>query len=264
MIIDRIIVSKLFLPEITENKQPKADIIIYSPKTERGFLKISDAEIGNQADKSIVVHGKIEPNIHFAKFELNENPVVLSSNGEFRTDYKLKKGQNILVFKLFIGNQLINQKQIVLNYETKETKKLNTPIVRTNEKRLALVIGNADYQFGGILANPENDAKAMSIALKTVGFDVLEYTNANQKLIKKAIDEFGEKLKSYVVGLFFYAGHGIQVKGSNYLVPVDANLKSENDVEYDCVNAERILAKMEDAGSKVNIVVLDACRNNAF
>jgi len=170
-----------------------------------------------------------------------------------------------LIFKLFNGNQLINQKQIVINYETEEISKIIiTPETVTNEKRLALIVGNADYQFGGILSNPENDARSMSIALKSIGFDVMEYTNSNQKEMKKAVDEFGEKLKLYEVGLFFYAGHGIQVKGSNYLVPVDANLNSENDVEYDCVNAERILAKMEDAGSKVNIVVLDACRNNPF
>jgi len=265
VVIDRIIVSKLSPGKITQNEIPDSKILIYSPKTERGFLKISDTEIANKLDKSIIVNGKIEPIFNSAKFELNENPVVLSNNGEFRSNYKLKKGENTLIFKLFNGNQLINQKQIVINYETEEISKIIiTPETVTNEKRLALIVGNADYQFGGILSNPENDARSMSIALKSIGFDVMEYTNSNQKEMKKAVDEFGEKLKLYEVGLFFYAGHGIQVKGSNYLVPVDANLNSENDVEYDCVNAERILAKMEDAGSKVNIVVLDACRNNPF
>jgi uncharacterized caspase-like protein len=83
-------------------------------------------------------------------------------------------------------------------------------------------------------------------------------------MMKKAMDEFGEKLKGYDVGLFFYAGHGIQSKGYNYLIPVDANLKSEAQVEYDCVQADRILALMEASGTKVNIIILDACRNNPF
>ena len=82
--------------------------------------------------------------------------------------------------------------------------------------------------------------------------------------MKMAMDEFGDKLKNYDVGLFFYAGHGIQSKGYNYLVPVDANIKSEEQVEYDCVQADRILALMEASGTDVNIIILDACRNNPF
>jgi uncharacterized protein (TIGR02145 family) len=131
------------------------------------------------------------------------------------------------------------------------------------QKKIALVIGNGNYNFS-ILANPENDAKAMKDALLNVGFSVIEYENLNQIQMKKAIDDFGDKLRSNEVGLFFYAGHGIQSKGYNYLIPVDAVLKSEEDVEFNCVEANRILAKMEASGSKVNIVILDACRNNPF
>ncbi len=132
------------------------------------------------------------------------------------------------------------------------------------DKRLALVIGNAKYIYSGELGNPENDAKAMKIALQQVGFDVLEYENLNQPQMKAAIDDFGKKLKNYSIGLFFYAGHGIQSKGYNYLIPVDANLQTEQQIEYDCVQADRVLALMEAAGSSVNIVILDACRNNPF
>ncbi|MGD0581497.1 MAG: caspase domain-containing protein [Bacteroidales bacterium] len=132
------------------------------------------------------------------------------------------------------------------------------------EKRIALVIGNGNYVAGMPLANPENDAKAMKSALQSVGFTVMEYENLTQSQMKKAMDDFGEKLKGNDVGLFFYAGHGIQAKGYNYLIPVDATLKSEEEVEYDCVQADRILAKMESGGTKVNIIILDACRNNPF
>ena len=134
----------------------------------------------------------------------------------------------------------------------------------TSKKGLALCIGNGMYETTGILINPENDAKDIANALERLGFEVMKIENADQATMKKVIDEFGKKLKKYDVGLFFYAGHGVQAKGFNYLIPVDAEINSENDIEYSCVNAGRVLAKMEDAGSTTNIVIMDACRNNPF
>jgi hypothetical protein len=134
----------------------------------------------------------------------------------------------------------------------------------SQEKRLALVIGNGNYDYGGTLPNPENDAKAISRKLRDLDFDVIEHVNLDQKSMKIAIDEFGAKLKGYDVGLFFYAGHGLQVDGNNYLVPSDARLSDITDVEYNCVRADRVLGKMESSNSKTNIVILDACRDNPF
>jgi len=132
------------------------------------------------------------------------------------------------------------------------------------ERRLALLIGNSNYTHGGSLDNPVNDVRAIKRALEALGFTVLKYENCTQKTMKRAMDKFGGKLKGKDVGLFFYAGHGVQVKGHNYLIPTDAKLDNENDAEYDCVKAGRILAKMESAGSRTNIVILDACRDNPF
>jgi uncharacterized protein (TIGR02145 family) len=134
----------------------------------------------------------------------------------------------------------------------------------SQEKRLALVIGNSAYEYGGILKNPVNDAYAMKRVLSDIGFDVLEYYNLNQGDMKKAIDDFGVELRRYDVGLFFYAGHGLQANGYNYLIPVDANLMSERYVEYDCVQADRVLGNMDASDAAVKIVILDACRNNPF
>lgn len=131
------------------------------------------------------------------------------------------------------------------------------------EKRLALVIGNGNY-IGSTLANPENDARSMADVLQKLGFTVYEYENQTAGQMKRAIDDFGTRIKDYDVGLFYYAGHGIQAKGYNYLVPVDAVLKTEEQVEYDCVRADRVLALMETSGTKVNVIILDACRNNPF
>ncbi len=133
-----------------------------------------------------------------------------------------------------------------------------------DDQRLALVIGNGNYTRGGFLSNPENDARAMAEVLKRLGFETLVYLNLDQVTMKQAIDDFGNRLRSFDTGLFFYAGHGIQVKGFNYLIPADASMESEIDVEYNCVEAGRVLSRMEESGSRTNIVILDACRDNPF
>ena len=142
---------------------------------------------------------------------------------------------------------------------------LLVPVLQAKqEQRLALLIGNSHYQHGGSLPNPVNDVRAIKRALEGLGFTVMKYEDCTQKTMKRAMDIFGNKLKGKDVGLFFYAGHGVQVRGNNYLLPVDAKLNNENDAEYDCVRADRVLAKMEKAGSRTNIVILDACRDNPF
>ncbi len=132
------------------------------------------------------------------------------------------------------------------------------------ERRLALLIGNSDYTHGGSLPNPVNDVRAVKTALEALGFTVMKYENCTQREMKMAMDDFGSRLKNQDVGLFFYAGHGVQVSRYNYLIPVDAKLTNEKKVEYTCVRADRVLAEMEIAGSRTNIVILDACRDNPF
>jgi hypothetical protein len=141
---------------------------------------------------------------------------------------------------------------------------LGTQQAFTQEKKLALIVGNASYVEGAALRNPTNDVRAMDQALQALGFETIVAENLTLSQFKKAIDNFGMRLHGYDVGLFYYAGHGIQQKGRNYLIPVDADLKIAQQVEYDCVPADRILAFMESAKAKVNLVVLDACRNNPF
>jgi len=138
------------------------------------------------------------------------------------------------------------------------------PVKSQKQTRLALVIGCSEYIHASVLANPLNDANSIEQKLKNLGFDVMKVLNPSQKELKSSIDEFGDKLKNYDNGLFYFAGHGVQVKGLNFLIPIDANLKTERMVEYDCVEASRVLAYMEESKSQVNIVILDACRDNPF
>jgi Flp pilus assembly protein TadD len=131
-------------------------------------------------------------------------------------------------------------------------------------KRLALVIGNGAYTSAPPLRNPPNDARDMAATLRTLGFDVTSGINVNQRDMKRLIREFGQKLKSGGSGLFYYAGHGVQSKGRNYLVPVDAEIQSEAEVEDSGVDVSLVLNYMDDAQNGLNIVILDACRNNPF
>lgn len=152
--------------------------------------------------------------------------------------------------------------------ELSSIKSISTTTTSTStikpEVRKALVVGCSSYQYASPLVNPLNDVNGMEFILKTLGFEVIKKIDPTQKELKIAIDEFGEQLKGSDVGLFYFAGHGVQVKGLNYLIPIDANLTTERLVEYDCVEAGRVLAHMEDARTLVNLMILDACRNNPF
>jgi hypothetical protein len=132
-----------------------------------------------------------------------------------------------------------------------------------NEPRLALVIGNAAYP-GQALKNPAQDARAMARSLRKLGFAVIERIDAGKKAMEDAILEFGEKLREGGIGLFYYAGHGLQVRGRNYLVPVDALLPSEASVRFQAVDIDVVLEQLNEARNRANIVILDACRNNPF
>lgn len=134
----------------------------------------------------------------------------------------------------------------------------------TGQHRVALVVGNTRYEEAP-LKNPENDARDMAAALGAMGFEVILATDANLAVMKQKIREFGQRLRSTQgVGLFFFSGHGMQVKGENYLIPIGAKLTVETEAEYETVNAGFVLAQMEAAGNPLNIVILDACRNNPF
>lgn len=131
-----------------------------------------------------------------------------------------------------------------------------------SEKRVVLVIGNGTY-WTSPLRNPVHDARAMARALSEVGFEVLAYENLSQKEMKRTFLKFRDHLRGGV-GLFYFAGHGVQVNGRNYLIPIDVEIQSEEEVEVESVDVANVLARMETAKNRLNIVILDACRDNPF
>ena len=128
-------------------------------------------------------------------------------------------------------------------------------------RRVALVIGNGRYQHAAQLPNPPNDAADIAQALRKLGFDVVEGRDLGKREMEDKIREFGRKLERADLALLFYAGHGMQVAGRNYLVPVDAKLERAGDLSLDTIEVGQILAQME-AEKRVNLVFLDACRDN--
>jgi TPR repeat protein len=129
--------------------------------------------------------------------------------------------------------------------------------------RLALVIGNGNYKNVPALENPANDAADLAKALRNVGFEVIEQQNASREAMTKALRDFSARLRGTEVALFFYAGHGLQMNGENYLLPVDADLQTPADVRFNTVDLANIQQEMESSG-RTNIIILDACRNNPF
>ena len=132
------------------------------------------------------------------------------------------------------------------------------------DKRVAFVVGNGAYKNVAPLPNPAVDAKSMAKVLRNVGFDVVEGTNLTRDKMTEKLLEFGKKAEGADVALFFYAGHGIAVNGTNYLLPVDADLKSEMDVKLGAAINVDVTLEQTMADAKVKLVFLDACRDNPF
>jgi hypothetical protein len=155
-------------------------------------------------------------------------------------------------------------KRKIKNYDVQRPNKIMAQNANySTEKRLAIVVGNANYPSSP-LKNPVNDAKGIAEVLKELNFEVILLTNSSQNDMKLKIREFGEKLSKYDVGLFYFSGHGMQVKGENYLIPVNAQIEKEQDVEFESVNLNRVLGELEYSGVKISVVILDAARNDPF
>jgi uncharacterized caspase-like protein len=133
------------------------------------------------------------------------------------------------------------------------------------EPRIALIIGNSDYSNARLqLTNPARDATAMQRALRSAGFETVLKLNARRLDFYRAVDDFGARIgrDPHAVGLFYFAGHGVQADGSNFLIPVDAQIDSDADLEANAFDVARVLRAMKSAHNDMNIVILDACRDN--
>lgn len=149
-----------------------------------------------------------------------------------------------------------------LSASAADSRNLGAQATISEGRRVALVIGNGKYPDAP-LRNPANDARAIALKLKALGFETILRENISQKEMSRAVTQFGEKLaQGGAMGLFYFAGHGIQARGKNYLVPVDAQITGESSVRSETLDVDVILDQLSN--SSLNIVILDACRNNPF
>jgi len=242
------------------------EIVITDPNVSRGFkIEVSSEQI-NVRGKALDVSGIFNVNIN------GTNPTI-NDDGSFQANILLKKGDNKIIVKATDKKQ--NTSEYSFYVSCKFNQVVNNPNVIENnnnvtnsaitEKRVALIIGNAGYKSTP-LRNSVNDANLMALELKKVGFDVTKVVNGTQNQMRKAISDYGTKLSKdkNTIGLFYYAGHGIQVQGQNYIVPVDEKIEKEADVSVYCVDLDGLMKNLEYSGNTMNVVILDACRNNPF
>ena len=168
----------------------------------------------------------------------------------------LSEGVNRIVVSVRNGDGIATSEKVI-------TYQGVNPSPVFNDKRIAFVVGNSHYSNSEMnLANPENDAKDVAEKLKGLGFEVVLELDATLETMDKELSSFKDKAKDYDVAMFYYAGHGIQNKGVNYIIPTNIDNLAEDNLKYKCVNMERVLDVMEDSRCKLKIVILDACRND--
>lgn len=216
--------------------------------------------------KNVYIGGTVEDASGIKRVRVNGSLARISVSGTttkaFAAKISLSEGQNDFWVEATdkLGNTIKKDFQII--YEPL----LDQPVASavSSENRTALVIGNADYDRVP-LKNPVNDARAIADKLKAFDFEVDLHINVDQKAMIRAIRAYGEKLKQRRgVGMVYYAGHGVQLGGENYLIPVGADIQKALDIDLEAVRLERVLNEIRVATSRLNIVVLDACRDNPY
>lgn len=249
--------GNVYLYEVIRNNP--AEIRIHRPSINRNY--------GEQVVKEPVlkIEGNVESKDRISKVFVNGEPATLDPNQGFSSEVALSKGKNRIKIAVQNTQSVVTEKDIYVTFEpgtqVKETKSGHTEF----NKRLALVIGNANYMQAGKLNNTLNDASAMAQVLQELGFEVIKVMDGTYEQMKNAIYTFGDRIQDVNVSLFYYAGHGLEVDGTNYLVPVDANIQSALDVKLKAIPLTGVIRTMEFTNDEgLNMLILDACRNNPF
>jgi tetratricopeptide (TPR) repeat protein len=245
-----------------KNKKVKAEILAdrahFHSKHGNREAAAEDIALAKSLDPSVKemsgANGSLTPPGRTAAEDKKTTQVIVKNNAQPKTNEAAARDQN----------------------QSTAVQQVNTGLVPAlataykDEKRYALVVGNSNYSKEiGILKNPVNDATDVATELRKSNFEVQLITNCTYVQLREAMRKFHEKLtngpRDQTVGLFYYAGHGVQYQDENYLVPIDADVKFEDDILRMCFPVQRmVLANMERSNSRMNIVILDACRNNPF
>jgi hypothetical protein len=239
-----------------------AEIKINTPGLDRSY-----ASQVVRTDRAAVA-GSIEGNERIAKVYINDKEATLDGNRHFTGEAELLPGKNKVRITAQNTEAKTTTKDFYITYEPQVSKggKATAPAkTQVSQKKVALVIGNAAYQYTGKLNNTVNDANGMAATLRELGFDVMEITDGTYEQMKNAVYAFGDRAQDVDVSVFYYAGHGLEVEGANYLVPVDADIQSALDVRQKTIPLTGVLRTVDATNHEgLNMIILDACRNNPF
>lgn len=254
---ERLIINKLNRIAGNQDFSPPS-LNLVNPTGLPGFKVYTEKEqftiVGNAIDESGIYNVKV--NGITAEYD--------KKDGTFKANMLLNYGDNTIKVVAADINQ--NETSFIFFVNREKPDDNNNPLADNQKKRVALLIGNANYEFVKKLKNPLNDAKAVSEELVKLGFDTVMVLNGTKRQILRAVTAFYDKLSEdpNTIGLFYYAGHGMQIKGKNYLIPVDANVTRESEANEYCYDAEDLMATLLEAKNDMNLIILDACRNNPF
>lgn len=250
----------LNLFEVVRNDPP--EIRILKPGVSRGL----GDHVVHEAD--LRIEGAIEGGDRIEKVFVNGEPANFNFGKDFSADVTLEKGKNRITITVQNTEAQVTDKDFYVTYEPRNApvkEKIPGGPQKFKGKRLALVIGNAEYSSNAKLRNTRNDAASMAVELQALGFEVMKVLDGTYEQMKNAIYAFGDKAQTVDVSVFFYAGHGLEVDGTNYLVPVDADIQSALDVKQKAIPLTGVIRTMEFANDEgLNMIILDACRNNPF
>jgi WD40 repeat protein len=250
------VTGNVYVYEVIRNNP--AEIKILRPSINRNY--------GEQVVKesSLKIEGLVESTDKINRVFINGEPATLDMNKAFSADVPLAKGKNRIKIAVQNTQSVVTEKDIYVTCEPVAAIK-ETKTSQEFNKRLALVIGNSNYAQAAKLNNTINDANAMAQVLQELGFDVIKINDGNYEQMKNAIYTFGDRIQDVNVSIFYYAGHGLEVDGTNYLVPVDANIQSALDVKLKAIPLTGVIRTMEFTNDEgLNMLILDACRNNPF
>ncbi len=247
--------GNVYLYEVVRNNP--SEVKITQPALNRN--------IGDQVvnDTRLKIEGEIDGTDRIAKVFVNGSPAQYDMSRSFSANVDLVKGKNRISVAIQNTQGVITEKDFYVTCEPTDKKPIAQPVA--NGKRMALVIGNASYASAAKLNNTINDANSMEKVLKDLGFEVIKILDGTYEQMKNSIYTFGDQIHDVDVSLFYYAGHGLEVDGTNYLVPIDANISSAVDVKIKTIPMTGVLRTMELTNDEgLNMIILDACRNNPF
>ena len=267
---------------VTGNTTAEVDYfrISYLPEKNPPMIELIQPQVINGGklggtDNQLLIRGTVKDESGLQSFFINNLPERVDNSGYFESIVTLMPGNNYIQLKAIDRKQNIGSFYFSYYFEQGVSQRIPaeniSPIVDVStsnvQKRVALVIGIKSYTMVPPLGNTLNDAMDMSALLKKKGFEVIElYDPKTKRDIRDGVIQFVEALEGdeSSVGMMYYSGHGMQVEGNNYLIPAEADLQLKADVEDQCMNVNYILRAMEEYENQLNIIILDACRNNPF